>query len=131
METLNSLLDSLPNSALVSDKMRLDALEASIIPDSEGRLPGSEDYAPTYDPYYAAYRLIPFLQAQSVVTATSSEGTSVTATPPDWSGLIAYYRSMSHILGLQDDVIHVIPIPDDSHVKRTDMSGGYYGNDIY
>lgn len=123
METLNSLLSSLPNSELISENMRKDALEASVIPDSEGRLPGSEGYVATYDAYYAAYRLIPFLRAQSMVTATSSEGTSVSVTPPDWSALMSYYQSMSVILSMQHDALHLIHIPDVPHVSKTNMHG--------
>lgn len=130
METLNSLLSSLPNSELISEQMRKDALEASVIPDADGRLPGSDDYVATYDAYYAAYRLIPFLQAQSVVTATSSEGTSVSATPPNWGALIAYYHSMSHILSLNYSDFTVLNLPSAPYVKRNDMSGrdAHYGD---
>ena len=58
-------LSTLPGYALLTDTMKTAAMNGALIPDSEGRWPGETDYVPTYDIYFAALKLIPFLQAVS------------------------------------------------------------------
>ena len=127
---LNDLLKPLPGYALLTDSMRDSALLASRIPDSSGRWPSDKDYEATYDLYFAALQLLPFLQAQPVVTSASSEGTSVSAKPTDWAALRAFYRSLSDIFQATDSILRVVPIPDPPHVVRVPMNdrGGYYGD---
>lgn len=128
---LNELLQALPGYALISDTMRDSALASAQVPDSEGRWPGSSDYEKTYDLYYAALALVPFLQAQPAVTSAGSEGTSVTATAFDWQALIRFYRSQSQIhQSAGQTILQVLPIPDPPHVVRVPMNdrGGYYGD---
>ena len=128
---LNELLSSLPGYALLTDAMKTVAMNAALIPDSEGRWPGQEDYEPTYDIYFAALKLLPFLQAQPVVTSAGSEGTSVSVKPADWDAIIAFYRGNSHIIqATGNDVLRAVPIPDPPHVRKVNMQdrGGYYGD---
>jgi hypothetical protein len=129
LEDLTALVASLPNSALLTDSMKQTALNGALIPDSFNVWPGQPGYEATHDPYFAAIGLIGFLQAQPVVRQSSSEGTSVAVDAPNWSGLVAYYRSMSPIAQTTgNDVLRIIPIPGGSHVRRTDMGntgGGY------
>lgn len=129
MDELNALLDSLPNAALVTVAMRQQALDGAVVPDAEGRYPGTPGYVPTYDAYYAALNLLPLLQAQPIVTAASSEGTSISATPPDWAALATFYRSLSAIVASNgNSVLGILPIPGGPHVKRVDMSGRWDTN---
>lgn len=130
IEDLTALLANLPNASLISDQMKLDALEGARIPDTNGVWPGEQDYIPTYDSYYAAVGLVGFLQAQPVVRQSSSEGTSVAVDAPNWGGLLAWYRSMSQIASATGNgLLTKVLIPDGPHVLHTDMSGRYDGND--
>ena len=132
MNELNDLLKSLPNYALLTTEMKNSALAGSRIPDSEGRWPGDTGYVNTHDVYYAAILLIPFLKAQQVVTSAGSEGTTISATPPDWDSLLAFYRSLSPIINSSgNDVLQIVPIPGGPHVVPTNMrSGGSYYGDV-
>lgn len=119
---LDTLLSSLPGYSIISDSMKSSALSAALIPDSNGVWPYQVGYVSTYDMYFAAIRLIGFLQAQPVVRQTSSEGTSVAVDAPNWGGIIAYYRSMSPILSESSGgVLHKVLIPDGPHVDRVPM----------
>lgn len=130
MEELTELISSLPNASLLTDRMKQDALAGARVPDSNNVWPGNPGYAATYDVYYAAVGLVGFLQAQPVVRQSSSEGTSVAVDAPNWSGLIAWYRSMSPIAqATRPGVLGIIPIPGGPHVRRTDMSGRTDGYD--
>lgn len=127
---LDTLLSNLPNFALITAPMKQDALNGARVPDQFGVWPGQAEYEPTYDIYFAAMRLIPFLQAQPVVRQSSSEGTSVAVDAPDWKALLAYYRSMSPISNVMgNSALQKVLIPDGPHVVRTDMSGGWNGYD--
>ena len=131
MEDLDALVTSLPNAALLTTKMKQDALDGALLPDSFGIWPGYDGYEATYDPYFAAIHLIGFLQAQPVLRQSSSEGTSVAVDAPNWAGLLDYYRSMSPIAQAAGrGVLTAVTIPGGSHVRRTDMSGrdSYYGD---
>jgi hypothetical protein len=122
IDDLNSLLSSLPGYGLLTLRMKEDALAQSVIPDGAGVYPGQPLYQPTYDVYWAALRLIGFLQAQPVIRQTSSEGTSIAVDAPAWGNLIAYYSSMSLIAQVtQGAVLSSIPIPGGPHVRRTNM----------
>lgn len=125
IDELNALLASLPGYALLTNDMKNRALEGAVVPDSNGVWPGGEDYVPTYDVYYAAISLIGFLQAQPVVRQSSSEGTSVAVDAPNWTGLVAWYSSMSLICSAQPGggLLKPVAIPDGPHVVRRDMSG--------
>jgi len=123
LEDLTGLLASLPNSALLTDKMKQDALAQALVPDSFNVWPGTEGYEPTYDIYWAALSLIGFLQSQPFVKQSSSEGTSVTVDAPNWGGLAAYYRSMSQVAqATSAPVLRSVAIPGGPHVDHTDMS---------
>jgi hypothetical protein len=131
IDELNELLSALPGYELLTPTMKQRALDSALIPDSFNVWPGQAGYESTYDTYFAALNLISFLRAQKVVRQVSSEGTSVAVDAPDWSALVAYYRSMSHIIGVTgNSILQVIPIPGGSHVRRTDMTerGDRYGN---
>lgn len=131
LDELNNLLASLPNYSLLTPEMKQRALDGAVIPDAAGVWPGQPAYVLTYDSYYAAISLIGFLQAQPTVRQSSSEGTSVSVDAPDWSGLIAWYRSMSPICQAQaSPILTSIPIPQGPLVVPTDMSGRWdtYGD---
>lgn len=131
MNELNALLQSLPGFSLLSEPMKLAALEGALVPDSFGIWPGQDGYEKTYDVYFAALSLIGFLQAQPVLRSSSSEGTSVSVDAPDWGSLITYFRSQSRIVGATSNgPLTKVLIPDGPHVKRTDMSGRgtHYGD---
>ena len=131
MDQLNQLLQGLPGADLVTTDMKSVALAGALVPDSAGRWPGTPDYVTTHDVYYAALSLLPWLQAQPVVTSAGSEGTSVSVTAPDWHALTTFYRSHSRIVAASGNgVLGVLPIPDGPHVRKTDMAGGgkYYGD---
>lgn len=124
IDDLNALLVSLPGYALLTDNMKQRALEGAVVPDAAGVWPGQDFYVPTYDVYYAAISLIGFLQAQPVVRQSSSEGTSVAVDAPNWTGLVAWYSSMSLICSSQPGgLLNPVAIPDGPHVVRRDMSG--------
>jgi len=125
MEDLDTLVTSLPNAALLTTKMKQDALDGALVPDSFGVWPGGDGYVATYDPYFAAIRLVAFLQAQPVVRQSSSEGTSISVDAPNWAGLIAYYQSMSPISQAiaSGPLLTKVLIPESSHVWPTDMTG--------
>ena len=131
MDELNALLSALPGYDLISDTAKLAALKASRIPDSEGRWPATAGYVETFDVYFAALSLVSFLQALPVVTSAGSEGTSVSATAPDWDALRLHFRSLSPIiLATGNSVLQVVPIPNPPHVRKVSMRdrGGYYGD---
>lgn len=128
---LNELLSTLPGYALITDTMRTAAMSGALIPDENGVWPGQPGYIDTYDVYFAALKLVPFLQAQPVVTSAGSEGTNVSVKPADWEAIIAFYRSNSPIVqATSGDVLQVVPIPDPPHVRRVNMRdrSGYYGD---
>lgn len=127
---LDALLQNLPNYSLLTQSMKQDALNSSLIPDSNGVWPGQPDYITTYDSYFAAVRLIGFLMAQPVVRQSSSEGTSVAVDAPNWGGLLEYYRSQSPILQATTNgpVLTKVLIPEGPHVYHTDMTGVRGGN---
>lgn len=123
-DELNALLSPLPGFELLSDAMKVSALNLALVPDGLNVWPGQPGYQTTYDVYWAAISLLGFLQAQPVVRQSSSEGTSVAVDAPSWGGLIAFYRSMSRIAqATGSDTLGVITIPQGPHVERTDMSG--------
>lgn len=131
IDDLNSLISNLPNASLITDQMKADALAGALVPDSSGVWPGQTGYVPTYDVYFAACSLVYFLQAQPVVRQSSSEGTSVAVDAPNWSGLLAYYRSMSPIVAAQgNDVLRKVLIPDGPEGYWVNMhdGGDYYDN---
>jgi len=131
IDDLSALLVSLPNYSLLNDLMKNNALAGALIPDVNSVWPGETDYVPTYDIYFAAISLIGFLQAQPVVRQSSSEGTSVAVDAPNWSGLLAWYRSMSPICrATGGSLLSVLTIPGGPHVVRTDMreAGDDYDN---
>jgi hypothetical protein len=122
---LEGLLSSLPGYALLTTTMKQQALDQSVVPDGLGVWPGQPGYQPTYDIYWAALKLLGFLQAQPVVRQTSSEGTSVAVDAPNWAGLISYYQSMSTIHAVAGQALMtLVEIPDPPHVIHTDMSYG-------
>ena len=63
------------------------------------------------------------LQAQGAVTATSSEGTSVTTTGPDWASLLRYLGQSSRIARLVG-FFSIVTIPDGLDIRRVPMGGG-------
>jgi hypothetical protein len=131
MDDLNALVNSLPGAGLLSDKMKHDALAGALIPDVNGVWPGKPGYNQTYDIYFAASNMLPFLQAQPVIRQTSSEGTSIAVDAPNWGALYAYYRSMSPIAqATSGGVLSSIPIPGAPHVTRTNMEGGSGYDDV-
>lgn len=93
--------------------------------------PGYPGYVTTYDIYWAAMGLIGFLQAQPVIRQSSSEGTSVAVDAPNWSSLLAYYRSMSRIAAATTagPLLTLVPIPDVPHVYPVNMRDRRGGND--
>lgn len=128
---LNKLLEALPGYSLLTDSMKTSALMGALIPDEAGRWPSNPEYVPTYDVYFAALSLLPFLQSQPVVTSASSEGTSVSVQATDWNSIRAFYRGLSPICSTNgNDVLQIVPIPDVPHVRRVPMNdrGGYYGD---
>lgn len=128
---LNKLLDTLPGYALLNDSMKTSAMNGARIPDSSGRWPQDAGYELTYDVYFAALALIPFLRSQPVVTSASSEGTSVSVQGIDWDAIVLFYKGLSSICSVDgNSVLHAVPIPDVPHVRRVPMNdrGGYYGD---
>lgn len=123
METLKALLALIPGSSIITPSMMEKALDDSLIPDKQGRLPGTPGYRFNHDVYYAVYTLIWLIRAQPEVTTASSEGTSITTTPFDWDSFIMFLKANSVILSNQG-VFTVIPIPAEDRIRRVDMSGG-------
>lgn len=124
LDDLKGLVASLPNASLITEAMYTAALTGARIPDSFGVWPGQAGYENTYDIYFAAMGLLTFLQAQPVVRQSSSEGTSIAVDAPNWSGLWAYYRSISTIAQASGGgVLGVAYIPEGPHVKRVNMRG--------
>ncbi|QOP65207.1 hypothetical protein SEA_ZAYULIV_10 [Microbacterium phage Zayuliv] len=129
MDDLNGLLAPLPGYVVLSPAMKERALATALIPDAAGVWPGEEGYVNTYDVFWAATSLIGYMQAQPFVKQAASEGTSTTVEKPDWSSILAYFRSMSVIASATQagPILSVIDIPDAPHVVRTDMSGRWDG----
>lgn len=128
MEELNTILSSLSGGETVPEAVKVKALQQSLVPDTEGRLPGSADYVDTYDAYFAAYILVDFLSAQPRVTSAGSEGTSISTAAPDWDAARRMLASMSVIMGMQPHLGFILydspPI-----IVPTDMTGrGVYGD---
>lgn len=80
------------------DQLVADVEARSLVPDAMGRVPGERGYERTVDHYFAAYLAIPYASAQSVVTVASSEGTSVSTSPPDWRAFARFLRPLSPLL---------------------------------
>lgn len=130
MDALEELLSTIPGYANLTLGMKQQALSSASIPDSTGLWPGQDGYTPTYDAFYAAYLLIPFLRAHPVVINASSEGTSVAVQAPDWGSLAAYLLSMSHIAQTTGQtILQRVAIPDTSDVKRVYMGNRGDGSD--
>lgn len=130
IDDLNALLSGLPGYAKLTDQMKQAALNGALVPDASGVWPGQPGYVTTYDVYFAALTLLPFLEAQPVVRSSSSEGTSVSVDAPNWASLRNYYRSMSPVVqATGNGPLTKVLIPEGPHVHRTDMSGtGGYGD---
>lgn len=131
MDEFILLIKGLPGYSSLSDQMKQRALDGAQIPDSECRYPGDPGYEPTYDVYFAALTVLPFLEAQPVVTNSSSEGTSVSVSLPNWRNLALYYRSQSQIVGLNGNaVLQVVGVPGGPHVRKVEMNdkGVDYGD---
>lgn len=124
MTELDKLIDGLPNADRISKEARQQMLDASLIPDADGRRPGEANYVTTYDVAYAAWRLVDMLQGFPVTTSAGSEGTSVTMTAPNWAALKTSFAAMSPILKCQLDVIRIVALPPDPYIKRVPMFGG-------
>lgn len=128
---LDELLSSLPGFAKLTPEMKTAALNGARIPDEAGVWPGQPGYVDTYDVYFAALKLVPFLQAQPFITSAGSEGTNISVKQADWSAIIKFYRESSQIiLASGNDVLTRVLIPDVSHVVHAPMNdgGGYYGD---
>lgn len=133
MDKLNQLLQALPGYGILTTEMKQGALDLSLIPDPDGVWPGQPGYVTTYDPYYAALLLVGILQAQPVVTSAGSEGTSVTATPPDWKALVSSWMSLSVVAqATGNGILNRVAIPEGPHVRHTNMhdGGDSYNGDI-
>lgn len=129
---LNNLLANMPGSDLVTDPIRDAALRQALIPDTAGVWPGKPDYVPTYDVYFAAANIVGFLQAQPVIRSSSSEGTSVAVDAPNWTGLLAWLRTMSPIMQASgQQVLRPISIPFQPISQPVNMQdGGYRYGDV-
>lgn len=128
MEELNTILASLSGGANTPDSIKYQALQRSLVPDDEGRLPGSAGYVDTYDVYFAAYLLVDFLSAQPNVTSAGSEGTSISTTAPDWDAARRMFSSMSLIMGMQPHLGFIL-YDNPPIIVPTDMTGrGVYGD---
>lgn len=125
MPTLDDVLALIPGGDVVSQAVKESALAKSLIPDSNGHLPGEQGYATTYDAFYAALTLLGVVRAQPAVTTASSESTSISATTPDWPSLEAWLRSQSVVCRSQD-VLTSIPITYDGYITRAYMGGEPY-----
>lgn len=131
LDDLNALLAPLPGYDVLTESMKVHALNRALIPDGAGVWPGQPAYQTTYDIYWAALSLLGFLQAQPVIRQSSSEGTSVAVDAPSWTAVAMYYREQSHIASTTaGDILTVVPIPGGPHVVPTDMRsrGGGYGD---
>lgn len=131
-EDLRELLANLPGYSTLTDAQIQRALDGARIPDSAGVWPGGEGYVPTYDIFYAALNLLPWLASQPVIRQTSSEGTSLAVDAPNWQGLASYFREQSIICqATSTGILNVVEIPQLPHVRKVDMSAkgdAYYGN---
>lgn len=130
IDDLNAIVSTLPGANTVSAVLKNAALAKSQVPDSAGVWPGDAGYVPTYDVFYAASVVASFLSSQSEVTATSSEGSSVTVTPTNWSAVISSFLGMSTIVAARTaDVLRVVELPCDPHVRPVPMGGGWGDSD--
>ncbi|QZE10298.1 hypothetical protein SEA_LUNA18_10 [Microbacterium phage Luna18] len=132
IDDLNGLLFPLPGYPILTDAMKQRALATALIPDGAGVWPAQPGYQNTYDVYWAAMSLVGYLQSQPFVKSSSSEGTAVAVEKPDWGGILSFFRSQSVIAAASQSgpILNPIPIPDSSHVIRTDMSGGDSYGDV-
>ena len=128
MDELNALLAPLPGYSTLTVEMKQRALDGAQVPDAFGIWPGQAGYEVTYDVYFAALSLLPYLMALPVVRQTSSEGTSVAVDAPDWGALAAYFRGASPICATSGNgVITKVLIPEGPHVVPVDMSESWEG----
>lgn len=125
IDDLDGLLAPLPRFSVLSPQMKQRALDTSLIPDGAGVWPGQDGYQTTYDIYWAAMSLIGYMQAQPFVKQAGSEGTTTSVDRPDWSSILAYFRSQSIIAQANQagPILSMLPIPDVPYIFRTDMSG--------
>lgn len=124
MDELNQLLAGLPGVDKLSDSVKQQMLEQSLVPDTEGRDPYTEGYTKTYDTAYAAWLLVGVLSAFPMVTSAGSEGTSVSMTRPDWEALKRSFAVLSPIMARQD-TLRVLRLPPDPYVRHRNMLGRY------
>lgn len=103
--------------------------QQSLIPDSDGRMPGTPEYAETVDVYYNALLYAEYFAGLPAITSATSEGTSLSVTPPDWDRLIRFLKSKSPIVGASNQLWTVVPV-DNRHIHRTWMNdrGDPYGD---
>lgn len=87
----------------------------SLCPDSAGRTPWADGYQRTVDHYQAAARwAFDQAAAQAVrdrITTVTSEGTTVTADPPDWRAAAAAWWAMSQAARQAGAAARVTTIP--------------------
>ena len=123
---LDSLLSALPNSSKLTTELKERASLSALIPDADGRLPGTDGYEQTIDWAYAAWTLVGVVAAWPVTTQANSESTGVTVTPPDWEAIKAFYASLSPILRAQaGDHLTQVAIEMPPHYRRRHMRGDY------
>lgn len=120
MDELDQLLAGLPGVDKLSDSVKRQMLERSLVPDAEGRNPHTEGYIATYDTAYAAWLLVGVLSAFPMVTSAGSEGTSVSMTRPDWEALKRSFAVLSPIMCRQD-VLRILRLPPDPYVRPRNM----------
>ena len=119
---LDILLAVMPKSSILSVELKTQTVMRALIPDSTGKRPGTDGYVTTVDWAYAAWMLVGVVEAQSTVTSAGSESTTVSASPPNWDALRAYYVSISPLLQAQmGDHITPIFISRPHYTRRTRM----------
>lgn len=107
-------LNQITGQAMTQDEWAL--YEArSLMPDQAGRLPGRDGYERAVDHYQAAARWA-FDQAAAQaardrIATVTSEGTTVTADPPDWRSAAAAWWAMSYAARAAGASARVASIP--------------------
>ena len=96
IEAVTALTGIAPEESLVS----LFLEEAETV-DSSARAPGTDDYVPTYEPYWLAARLAEHYSTQGYTKRLSVDGDTIEKVPADWSALAkAMYRKSLASRGL-------------------------------
>lgn len=100
IDTVKGLVGDHAASLLTAEDLT-HAVDQAAVPDTAGRLPGADDWVPTYEPYWAAAEAVTALAIRALaapkLTKVTAEGAAFERAGPAWWGAAEALRAKSPI----------------------------------